>query len=180
MHRPVQQAHLLWQARTPGQHSASRYALMLLNTLMGDGMSSRLNVRIRERKGLAYNIYSQLQLFADCGVFAMYAGLDERHVDAVQHMLEQELSLIVERGVSPSELARAKQQLRASKIMSLESLSARMTMLGKGMLEDGRPEDPYETIDRVQAVSIDEMHEVARLYLAPDKCSRCLILPSEE
>ena len=180
LHRPVQQAHVLWQAGTPGQRSRSRYALLLLNTLMGDGMSSRLNVRIRERKGLAYNIYSQLQLFADCGVFAIYAGLDERHVDNVHGMLEQELALLVERGIGRAELTRAKHQLRASKIMSLESLSARMSLLGKGMLEIGRPEDPYATIERINAVTLDEVHDVARRLLSPDRFHRCLILPSED
>ena len=180
LRRPVQQAHVLWQARTPGLHDHARHALLLLNTLMGDGMSSRLNVRIRERKGLAYNIYSQLQLFGDCGVFAVYAGLDERHVSNVGAMLEQELSLLIERGVTRSELARAKQQLRASKIMSLESLSARMTMLGKGMLEDGQPEDPYETIARIDAVTLDEVHDIARRVLAPDMFHQCLVLPLEE
>jgi predicted Zn-dependent peptidase len=113
-------------------------------------------------------------------VFAIYAGLDERHVDNVHGMLEQELALLVERGIGRAELTRAKHQLRASKIMSLESLSARMSLLGKGMLEVGRPEDPYATIERINAVTLDEVHDVARRLLSPDRFHRCLILPSED
>jgi predicted Zn-dependent peptidase len=177
--RPVQQAHVLWQARTPGQRSSMKHALLLLNVILGDGMSSRLNVRIRERKGLAYSVYSQVQLFADCGVFAIYAGLDDRHVDAVHGMLERELADIAANGVTRTELQRAKQQVRASKVMSLESLSARMSMLGKGMIEDGRPEDPFTTIRKVDAVTLDQVKAVAARLLSPERFSRCLILPSD-
>lgn len=179
VHRPLQQAHVLWQARTPGQTSRTRHALMLLNVLLGDGMSSRLNVRIRERKGLAYTVYSQLQHFSDCGVFAIYAGLDESRVDAVHGMLERELADMVRHGVRRAELQRAKQQIRASKLMALESLSARMSMLGKGMIEEGRPEDPFAHIARLEAVDVDEVHDVARRFLDPARFSRCLILPSD-
>lgn len=178
MERPVQQAHILWQVRVPGHRDSERFALMLLNTALGDGMSSRLNVRLRERKGLAYNVYSQLQLFVDCGIFAIYAGVEEQRRDRALAVIDEELALVAREGLRPTELRRAKEQLRAGKIMSLESLTARMTMLGKGMFEDGIPEDPYATIDRINAVTIDDVNAAARRWCRPDRWSRCLILPS--
>jgi predicted Zn-dependent peptidase len=83
-------------------------------------------------------------------------------------------------GVTVSELARAKAQLRASKLMALESLSARMTMLGKGLLEDGHPEDPYATITALDAVDRETVARLASDVCNPDVWSRCILLPSGE
>lgn len=178
--RPVQQAHVLWQSRTRGYGDADRYALQLINVILGDGMSSRLNVRLREKRGLAYSVYSQVQLFADCGSFSIYAGVDESRIATVHTSIASILSEIASEGVTASELARAKAQLRASKLMALESLSARMTMLGKGLLEDGAPEHPYATIASLEAVDLQGIARVATYVCAPDEWSRCMLLPSGE
>jgi len=178
--RHVQQAHTLWHVRTPGFQKKDRFALMLLNVILGDGMTSRLNIRIRESKGLAYSVYSQLQLFKDVGMFSVYAGVDEKKLGKAMLMLEHELDLLGKDGVKRSELQRAKQQLRASKIMSLESLSARMTMLGKGMLDEGQPEDPMDTIDSIENVSLEEINALARRMCDPHRWSRCIIQPAKD
>jgi predicted Zn-dependent peptidase len=148
--------------------------------ILGDGMSSRLNVRLREKRGLAYSVYSQVQLFADCGSFSIYAGVDESRIATVHTSIASILSEIANEGVTASELARAKAQLRASKLMALESLSARMTMLGKGLLEDGAPEHPYATIASLEAVDLQGIARVATYVCTPDEWSRCMLLPSGE
>lgn len=173
----VQQAHVLWHLRTAGHRSEHRAAMMVLNVILGDGMSSRLNVRIRETRGIAYSIYSQLQLFQDVGTWSIYAGLDEGRVGKVQMLLEQELRAIARDGVKATEVKRAQEQLRASKIMSLESLSSRMSLLGKGLMDEGKPEDPYATIDEIKAVTVDEINALAKDLCAPDAWSRCLVIP---
>ncbi len=178
--KPLQQAHVLWQSRTQGYHDADRYALQLINVILGDGMSSRLNVRLREKRGLAYSVYSQVQLFADCGSFSIYAGVDESRMSTVHRSIAAILTELATDGVTPSELARAKAQLRASKLMALESLSARMTMLGKGLLEDGAPEHPYATIASLEAVDQQAIARVAAAVCDPSSWSRCLLLPSGE
>jgi len=177
LHRSMQQAHLLWQIRTPGQQWSQRYALQILATILGDGMASRLNVRIREARGLAYTVYSSIQLFSDCGTFAIYAGLEESRLLRAQAVIERELEALRTTGIRPQELHRARQQLRASKIMSLESLSSRMAMLGKGWLEDGAPEDPFESLQRFNEVTVDDVNAVAALLCNPAQWSRCIILP---
>jgi predicted Zn-dependent peptidase len=140
-------------------------------------MSSRLNVRIRETRGIAYSIYSQLQFFQDVGTWSVYAGLDEARLGKGQLLLEQELRTIARDGVKAVELKRAQEQLRASKIMSLESLSSRMTLLGKGLMDEGKPEDPYATIDEIRAVTVDELNALASELCQPDAWSRCLVIP---
>lgn len=173
----VQQAHLLWHVRTEGHHSPHRAAMMLLNVILGDGVSSRLNMRIRESSGIAYSIYSQLQLFQDVGTWSIYAGLDEKRMTKIQSLLDRELNDIAQNGVTMVELNRAKEQLRASKIMSLESLSSRMSLLGKGLMDEGKPEDPYATIDEIRNVTMDEINALAQQMCRPVDWSRCLVLP---
>ena len=178
--RGVQQAHVLWHKRIGGVSDSLRFPYMLLNVILGDGMSSRLNVRIRESKGLAYSIYSQVQFFTDCGTMSIYAGVDEQRVSKVESLLAEELKLLVSKKVKSHELLRAKAQLRASKLMSLESLTARMTMLGKGMLEDGSYEDPYETIRKIESVSVADLERVIDQISDAADWNRVLILPGTD
>ncbi len=180
MHRPVQQAHLLWQHRTSGYMHADKFVLQVLNVILGDGMSSRLNVRLRELRGLAYSVYSQVQLFADCGTMAIYAGVDEHKIDRVNAIIATVLDELARDGVKRTELQRAITQLRSGKLMSLESLTARMTMLGKGMMEEGTPENPYETIAAIERVTLDDVARVAQTLCRSTNWSTCSIMPSTE
>ena len=174
-----QQAHVLWHTATRGQHSSDRAALTLLNVILGDGMSSRLNARIRETNGMAYTIYSQVQLFLDVGMLSIYAGMDDKNIGRAQSMIERELNKLRLEGVRPSELKRAKEQVRATRIMSLESLTSRMNLLGKGMLDDGHPEDPFRAIDESNAVTIDEINALAGRVCDPSNWHRLLLRPTE-
>ncbi|MDZ4744840.1 MAG: pitrilysin family protein [bacterium] len=180
IYKSVQQAHTIWQTPVPGYMAKDRHALMLLNVVLGDGMSSRLNSRIRESRGFAYNVYSQLQLFADCGVFAIYAGIDNKHVLKAQEMIGRELDILATEGVRISELNRGKEQLRASKIMSMESLTARMNMLGKGFVEEGKPEDLFATLRDIDTVTLDQVNKAAARYCKSAKWSRYLMLPEDD
>ncbi|MCX6139472.1 MAG: pitrilysin family protein [Candidatus Kapabacteria bacterium] len=180
VHRPVQQAHLLWQRRTPGYMHKDKYVLQLLNVVLGDGMSSRLNVRLRESRGLAYSVYSQVQLFSDCGTMAIYVGVDEHKIDKVNAIITHALDEISRDGIKRSELQRAITQLRSGKLMSLESLTSRMTMLGKGVMEEGAPENPYETIADIERVTLDGVARVASILCDASMWSTCTIMPTTE
>ncbi len=178
-HHSTQQAHLVWHVRTKGNHSRQRSALTLLNVLLGDGMTSRLNVRLRENAGLAYTITSQLQLFSDAGMLLVYAATDARKEGKAALMIERELTTLATNGISAAELRRAKEQVRASRIMSLESLSSRMNMVGKGLLEDGKPEDPFKAIHDVMSVTIEEMNSLARSLCDTSRWHRITLIPFE-
>jgi len=157
-----------------------RFALQVLNVVLGDGMSSRLNVRLRESTGLTYSVYSQLQLFADCGIMAIYAGVDEQNISKAERGIRRVLQEIADGGITPAEHRRALAQLRSGKLMSLESLTARMTMLGKGVMEQSRPEDPRETIEAFESVTRDDVARMAQLYCRPEAWSTCTMRPSAE
>ncbi|MFN4985469.1 MAG: M16 family metallopeptidase [Ignavibacteria bacterium] len=178
--KQTQQAHVLWQCPTTGYHHADRHALQILNVVLGDGMSSRLNVKLRESRGLAYSVYSQLQLFLDCGIMAIYAGIDETQRARVDREISTILSALSADGITVSERKRAVAQLRASKLMSLESLTSRMTLLGKGIMEEGYPEDPRQTIDALESVTLADVQRVASKYCKPARWSTTSLLPIGE
>jgi predicted Zn-dependent peptidase len=179
-HKQTQQAHVLWQTPTTGYHHADRFALQILNVVLGDGMSSRLNTKLRETRGLAYSVYSQLQLFMDCGIMAIYAGIDEAQRSRVEKEVASIMTSLAEHGITSAERKRAVAQLRASKLMSLESLTSRMTLLGKGIMEEGYPEDPRQTIDALESVTLADVQRVAAAYCTPSMWSSTCLLPAGE
>ena len=150
-----------------------------MNTVIGDGMSSRLHQRVREKIGGTYSLYSTLQLLTDCGVLSVYAGMEKGAAKKIQQAIEKELDGLAERGVTPSELRRAKEQLKSATIMSLESLSARMNALAKAELEEGYFESTASTLHAIDAVSVDEMCAVARRLGAAGRWTRVSIHGSE-
>lgn len=174
----TQQMHVLWQTPTQGYHHRDRFALQILNVVLGDGMSSRLNVQLRERRALAYSVYSQLQLFTDCGILAIYAGIDQRQHARFEKEVSSILTSIASNGITAAERNRAIAQLTASKLMSLESLTSRMTLVGKGMMEEGHPEHPIDTIESLSAVTLDDIQRIAQRICQPDRWSTTALIPS--
>ncbi|HYF03999.1 MAG TPA: pitrilysin family protein, partial [Patescibacteria group bacterium] len=175
--KPVQQAHFMAANIVPGVKSAERYALAVLNTLLGDGMSSRLYQRVRERWGLAYTVYSSLQLMTDIGVMSVYAGMDDKNVAKTEKLIREEFLKLCEKPVSKPELQRAKEQLKSSIIMSLESMSERMQMMAKGELEEGGYEDASATIAAIDTVSADDLLRLVQEYGDFGDWSTVVILP---
>ncbi|MFM8568514.1 MAG: M16 family metallopeptidase [Candidatus Kapaibacterium sp.] len=160
LERPFQQTHLCYARRTEGVRHKDRWALTLLNTVLGDGMSSRLHQRIREKLGGAYSVNSSLQLLTDCGVMSVYAGVERTSAERIDQAVRKELDVLASAGVAKSELKRAKEQVKSGMMMSLESLSARMNALAKAELEEGMFEDVNDTLEAIDAVSL---HDVARV-----------------
>jgi len=138
------------------------HAAMLLSTLLGGGMSSRLFQEIREKRGLVYSIYSYTQPFADSGLFAIYAGTGEKEAAELVPVTLEEL-VRVQRDVTEDELARAKAQLRASLLMSLESTGSRCEQLARQWQVHGRIIPTEETKQKIAAVTVAEIQDVARM-----------------
>lgn len=173
----TQQAHVLWHARTEGYRSKDRSALAILNVVLGDGMASRLNIRLRETNGIAYTASSQLQLFTDVGMLSAYAGLDPNKVGKGNIMIADELKKLKDNGIKASERKRAIEQLRSNKIMGLESLTSRMGLLGKGMMDEGAPENPFESIQEFADTTLDDVNDVAQRVCDPDQWNRLILMP---
>lgn len=160
VHKPLEQVHLV--AGFPGIPEAApeRYALYLLNDVIGGSMSSRLFQEVRERQALAYSIHSGLQCYRDTGVFYIYAGTDAANFAKVMKALVKELRALKKDGIAAEEFVRAKEHLKGSLMLSLESTSSRMNRLAKQELRFGAffsLDEMLDAIDRVQPADVEAM-----------------------
>ena len=159
-HKRLEQVHLCMGFKgLPVTHPA-RYAAHTLNVLLGGGMSSRLFQEIREKRGLAYTIYSQLSSFSDGGVLTIYAASGAKEASSVVDVVCREIKKLKKRGPVPQELERTKNQLKGTLMLGLEGTYGRMNKLAKDELARGRYVSLRELvseIDRVAARDVQEM-----------------------
>ena len=161
--RDLEQVHLVLGFDGLGYHDPDYYALAVASMLLGGGMSSRLFQEIREKRGLAYSIYSFTSSYIDGGLFGIYAGTGEEGVGELLPVLCGEMAGALH-GIGAMELQRAKAQLRAGILMTLESTAARVEQLGRQMLIHGRPLPIDEVVQRIEAVDAAAVERViARL-----------------
>jgi predicted Zn-dependent peptidase len=141
--------------------------MVLLSVVMGGGMSSRLFQRVREELGLAYSVYTFQTFYANCGIHGVYVGTAPRTADAALDAIEKELAAIVDAGLGDEEIAQGKGQLKGQLTLSLESPTARMYRAAAVDLYG----EPYRSLDemlaRVDAITPDTIHGLAREYFAP-------------
>lgn len=163
--RPTEQAHLM--LGTPGfvRGDDRRYAAAVLSTALGGGMSSRLFQEVREKRGLAYSVFTYAQAFADAGVFGLYAGCLPSKADTVLDVCLSELEAVSREGLSGEELQRAKGQVKGSMVLGQEDPGSRMSRIAKSELHDEPIESLDNVLERVEAVDADAVHEVARELL---------------
>ena len=145
-----------------------RYVSYILNTLLGGGMSSRLFQKIREEQGLAYSIYSDLNPYSDTGCLCVYAGTSKASAPKVVHQVVAEFRDLLDRLVPADELRRVKDQLKGSLMLSLESSTSRMSNLARQEMYFERFFGLDEIIDRVEAVSAEDVRELSRQMFRPD------------
>ena len=159
--RDLEQVHVL--LGFPGFAFGDRdyYAASVLSTAFGGGMSSRLFQEIREKRGLVYSIYSFSHSYSDGGLFGIYAGTGEDEAAELVPVLTEEIKKLAA-GLEPVELDRARAQLKAGLLMSLEATTARCEQQASHMLVFGRPLDPAELVRHIDAVDEDAVSRVAR------------------
>ena len=162
--RDLEQAHLVVGFDGIAYDDEDFYTLQVLSTLLGGGMSSRLFQEIRERRGLAYSVFTFTSSYADGGIFGVYAGAGEGDLAELVPVMADEVVKVCE-GVSEEEVARARAQLKAGLLMSLESTQSRAERLGRHMLVFGRPLPIAEMIARVDAIDADAVCRTARRIL---------------
>lgn len=143
--KPLEQVHFVLGGPGLEQDAPERYALYLLNTIVGGSMSSRLFQEVRERRGLVYSIYSGNAAFRDSGLFYIYAGTESGDFTKVVELVLDELRKLKRHGVTADELTRAREHLKGSLMLSLESTPSRMTRIAKQELYFGR----YFTLDEI-------------------------------
>src|SRR5256885_3614784 len=157
----TEQAHMMLGVRAPHRHDDRRWVLGVLNTVLGGGMSSRLFQEVRERRGLAYQVYSSVASYADTGHLSVYTGCQPDHLGEVARVVHQVLSDVASNGVSPAEVARAQGQLRGSLVLGLEDTSSRMSRIGKAELSYGDYLTVQDTLDRIHAVTAAQVATLA-------------------
>ncbi len=163
--RPFEQSHLLLGFDGPSYREKSYYAAQVLSSLLGGGMSSRLFQEVREKRGLCYAIYSFCWGLSDSGMFGIHAASGAEQMDQLAEMALGELRILAEKGPLEQEVRRAKAQLKASLLMSLESSSARAEQMARQVLVYGRPLEIAELVDKVEAVSVEAVREIAAKIL---------------
>ncbi len=168
LERPTELASFVLGIPSFARNDPRRYALGVLNSVIGGGTSSRLFQEIRERRGLAYTIYSFTTQYVDAGYLAVAGGCMPSKVGDVLGICSDELAKVGSAGVTVEELDRGKGQLRGSLVMGLEDAGARMTRIGKSELVPGGLVSIDESLDRIAAVTLDDIHEVAALLLTAD------------
>src|SRR5579875_3018166 len=152
-----------------------RFPLYVLNTVVGGGMSSRLFQNIREKQGLAYAVYSELNLFSDTGCFTVYAGTAVETAKQVVDSVIQEFRQLKEELIGEDELRRAKDHLKGSLMLSLESTSSRMSNLARQELYFKRFMSLDEMLDSIEAVKRDEVQMVAQECFGHDNVALAIL-----
>jgi predicted Zn-dependent peptidase len=159
--RDLDQAHIVLGFASPGYGEPDYYPAMLLSTLLGGGMSSRLFQEIREKRGLVYSIYSFTSPANDGGLFGIYAGTGESEAAELMPVTLEELAKVQHR-ITASELNRARAQLKAGLLMSLESTGSRCEQLARQWQIFGRVIPASETVQKIEAVTEADIRRVAK------------------
>lgn len=166
VNRDSEQTHFSLGVRTPGRHWPHRWALTVLNTALGGGLSSRLFQQIRETRGLAYSVYSAVDTFADSGAFSVYAGCLPERFDEVVRVTTEVLETVARDGITEHECRIAKGSLRGGLILGLEDSASRMNRLGRTELNYGEYRSVASTLKRIDEVTVAEVNRVARRVLS--------------
>ena len=163
--RPTEQAHVVVGVPAIDRDDPERYALALVDIVLGGGMSSRLFQEVREERGLAYSVYSFRAAFADSGMLGVYAGTAPDRAGEVHRIIEDILDRMAADGPTPRELEVAKGQLHGSMRLGLEDSAARMSRIGRSQLVHGEVPAVDEVLARVDSVTLDDTRKVAARVL---------------
>jgi predicted Zn-dependent peptidase len=160
-HRDVEQAHLVLGMPGLVRNDERRYVAGVLHGIVGGGMSSRLFQEVREKRGLAYSVFTFGSAYADSGMVGVYAGCLPKKAPEVLDVVRAELSTLAAGGITPDELLRGKGQMRGSVVMGMEDTGAKMTRIAKAELVYGELPTVDEILDRIDAVTLDDVHQLA-------------------
>jgi len=160
--KKTEQVHLCLGTKGVSQLDEDRYTLSVLDTILGGSMSSWLFQEVREKRGLAYSIYSTAQPFRDFGIFYVYSGTEKKNVDQVVELILLQFNKMKKEGISIEELSRAKEHLKGGLVLSLESSSSRMSYIAKSEFYHKRAitvEEIFEKIDKISQGDIISLAE---------------------
>jgi predicted Zn-dependent peptidase len=168
LRRATEQAHLTIGWRAFALHDADRYPLAVLNQVLGGGLSSRLFQEIRERRGLAYSVYSYPALYSDAGAVMVYAGTAPGRLAEVRRLIDGEIERLLTDGINERELTVAKGYLAGSTVLDLEDSGSRMSRLGGSITARGEVTPIDVHLQRIAAVELEDVQRVVhRVFDGP-------------
>lgn len=169
--KPTEQNNIVIGFPALSYLSEQRYAMQILNNIVGGNMSSRLFQRVREQLGLCYSVHSFLSTHSDCGVFSVYIGTGAASEQKAMTEIGTVLREIAENGVTEEEVTKVCDSIRSALLMSIESTSARMNHMGKGLLLQKHVLNPDEVAAKYLSVTREEINELARAAFRPELLS---------
>lgn len=167
--KKTEQVHICYGTEALDSRHNDRFALSLLENILGGGMSSRLFQKIREERGLAYSVYSYHSLYKDSGNLAIYVGTRLANVNEVLSIIRNEISSIRENGATADELERAREHLKGQMVLGLESTRNRMTRLGRSEMTQGEILSVNQLVDRINAVTLEDIKKLAAKIFQKDR-----------
>ena len=173
--RELEQVHICIGVPSCSMTDPRRYAVSVLNNLLGSGMSSRLFQNIREKQGLAYAIFSETNYYRDAGMLSIYAGTSLETAERLITSVTKELRDLKENRVTPEELRRCKANLKGGTLLSLESTGSRMSDLARQYLYFGTYTSPEERIAAMEAVTAEEIQQLAQEMFQPSRAAAAIL-----
>jgi len=164
--RKTEQAHICLGTNGLARNDPDRFAFLVVNTALGGGMSSRLFQEVREKRGLAYTVYSYHAQYTEAGLFSAYAGTTPGRATEVVSLLRRELEAVRDGSITEIEFDRAKGHVKGSMVLSLEDPGGRMSRLGRSEIAHGEILSVDQALRRVEQVTLDDAHRVAERVLS--------------
>lgn len=174
----MEQVHLTLGTEGVSFSDDRRFALTILNAAFGGGMSSRLFQEVREKRGLAYTVYSYHTSLANTGLFGLYAGTSMAQLPKVLEVCKSEMEKFANKGITERELSATREQLEGNMLLGLESMTNRMNRLSMGFLYNVEPVAPEKTLAPYLAVTTDEVNKLAKELLDEKKLAVTIIAPT--
>lgn len=178
--KDLEQVHICLGGEAPSYRDARRYASVVLNTILGGNMSSRLFQEIRERQGLAYAIHSFGSSYLDTGIFGIYAATDPRNIERVLSSIQREIRRIQNGGISPAELQAAKEHLVGGAYLAAEGSESRMMRLARNEFVHGRHVPFEEMVTCLEGVTLEDVTTLSRDIFRDDGTTLVVLGPVEE
>ena len=180
LRKDTEQYHVALGAPALARDDERRFTLRVLDNILGGTSSSRLFQEVRERRGLAYNVYSFQALYATSGLIGLYLGTRPDNVAPALQVVTDELARLRKDGVTADELKRSKDNVKGRIVLSLESTAARMNRLGAAVLNGLPLLSVDEVVERIEAVTLEDLTDLTRELLAPERLSAVAIGVDEE
>lgn len=173
--KSIEQVHVCMGMQGVSHGDDNLYSLLAVNNVFGGTMSSRLFQKVREELGMAYSVFSFPASFIDNGLYTIYAATNPMNLKDVITAIIGEMRKMISEGITPDELARAKEQLKGSFILGLESTGGRMNSIGKSELLLGYIKTPDEILEKIDSITMEQADEIIRTYYKPEEISVAIV-----